>query len=469
MKRINILVVIATLLLFSSCKKWLDVKLINTSEEADLFSSEQGFSEALAGVYFKMSGSAFYGQTLSFGMLETMGQTYEYSQVMNGYKIYRDYNYKDQTMEAVSSALWYTFYSNLAAINNIIEWIDKTKAVMTPERRNQIKGEALALRAFHHFDIYRLYAPDIKKDKNVKLLPYQNKFGVETPPAYRTEDFLNMVIADYKAAIELLKDDPIKDAVPYKLVSKDQADQFVARINLYAAKAMLARVYLDMGGEWKKEARKLAEEVIASKKFALMDYRTAINVPEADRDQLFSDEHVFSLRNKAIKESAKGIFKQIVTTDGNLQMPASFKAALYEADNDDFRLNWFTQSYIVKYNIGNEKRFVPKIPLIKLAEMYLIAAECWMEDDPAHAAELLKTFRQSRTLRTIQSQPVTEEIILKEIRKESVGEGQLFYAYKRLDHEIIGSAPEYNVAPSNLVFVIPIPETEISKGNRNNP
>ena len=35
--------------LLCSCNSWLDIKLINQSEESELFSTERGFSEALAG------------------------------------------------------------------------------------------------------------------------------------------------------------------------------------------------------------------------------------------------------------------------------------------------------------------------------------------------------------------------------------------------------------------------------------
>lgn len=70
---------------------------------------------------------------------------------------------------------------------------------------------------------------------------------------------------------------------------------------------LYGRVYLDMGGEYKKEARRLAEEVIESKKFALLDYEKSLNVDNADKDLLFSSEHIFSLRNQDIKTPLKRI------------------------------------------------------------------------------------------------------------------------------------------------------------------
>ena len=248
--------------------------------------------------------------------------------------------------------------------------------------------------------------------------------------------------------------------------NKDQADQYVARMNYYAAKALLARVYLDMGGEYKKEARRLAEEVIESKKFALLDYEKSLNVDMADKDLLFSSEHIFSLRNQAIKTGAEAIHKRVTGSDGNLQMAVGFQSSIYEGDLDDYRLNWYSEIYIVKYTSDNSKRFFPKVPIIRLSEMYLIAAEGWMEDDPGHAAELLQTFKQARTHKEVVSQEVTEDVIMREIRKEFIGEGVIFLTYKRLHHDIWGNTSEDQVKADNNVFVFPIPEDEIEYGNR---
>ena len=83
-------------LMLCSCNSWLDVDLINQSEESDLFSTERGFSEALAGVYCDIAASNMYGQTLSFGMLDIMSRIYDYSQIPNKMKIFRDYDYENK-------------------------------------------------------------------------------------------------------------------------------------------------------------------------------------------------------------------------------------------------------------------------------------------------------------------------------------------------------------------------------------
>lgn len=459
-------------LICCSCNSWLDVELINQSGEAELFDSEQGFTEALAGVYYDMSDNNLYGQNLSFGMIEVMSRTYDYSMIPNGMKIFRDYDYEDSDMEQYIYMIWRGMYANIAAINNILEWSDKNASVLSEARRNQVKGEALALRAMHHYDVYRLFAPDVKRDKDARILPWQAKFGVQAPSVFSTEEYLELVVKDLQEAVRLLENDPIRTVIPYewgngKKENKDRSDQYVARMNYYAAKALLARVYLDMGGEYKKEARKLAEEVIESEKFALLNYEKSLKVEEvADKDLLFSDEHIFSLRNKNIKENAKNLHKQVTDQSGNLQLPAGFQMGVYEGDLQDYRLEWFKGgNYICKFNSDNDERFFPKVPLIRLSEMYLIAAEGWMEDNPDHASELLQTLKQSRTPKEVQPQTVTEDLILQEIRKEFVGEGILFFTYKRLHHMISGNSIDEQIAADDRIFVFPLPETEFEYGN----
>lgn len=62
---------------------------------------------------------------------------------------------------------------------------------------------------------------------------------------------------------------------------------------------------------------------------------------EADKDLLFSDEHIFSLRNKNIKENAKNLHKWVLESGGNLQMSSGFQMGVYEGDLQDYRLEWF--------------------------------------------------------------------------------------------------------------------------------
>ena len=105
------------------------------------------------------------------------------------------------------------------------------------------------------------------------------------------------------------------------------------------------------------------------------------------------------------------------------------------------------------------------MPLIRLNEMYLIAAEC--ENLPKDGYEWLN---QSRDRRGLPALPVVSADdlmtrIRKEYLKEYYGEGQSFFMYKRLYINIPSTENGYNgntYACSVSRFVPPLPADELS-------
>ena len=141
-------------------------------------------------------------------------------------------------------------------------------------------------------------------------------------------------------------------------------------------------------------------------------------------------------------------------------------SSIYEGTNDDIRLaNWIQASnnYLVKYAKENEK-FYPKQVLIKLAEMYLIVAEAKMNLHENDALEYLNTMRRSRILNSNISDKneLNQDVLIAEMRREFLGEGQLFFEYKRLNSPILNVLKD--VPASNSVFVLPIPDSEKEYG-----
>ena len=141
-------------------------------------------------------------------------------------------------------------------------------------------------------------------------------------------------------------------------------------------------------------------------------------------------------------------------------------SSIYEGTNDDIRLaNWIQASnnYLVKYAKENEK-FYPKQVLIKLSEMYLIVAEAKMNLHEDDALEYLNTMRRSRILNSNISDKneLNQDVLIAEMRREFLGEGQLFFEYKRLNSPILNVLKD--VPASNSVFVLPIPDSEQEYG-----
>ena len=237
MKRI-LYIFIGLLFSLTSCNDWLDVELDNKVDDDKLFNTAEGFKEALAGVYSSMSKSSMYGGRLTMEYVDVLAQYYNSNST---YEYWEDYDYENSGCRSIISGMWDNLYSCISQANCILEWADKNAGVLSESDRNQIRGEALALRAFLHFDLYRLFAPDVKWAQNAEGIPYNKEFGVSLPPMYSTKEVVQLVINDLLEAEKCLQNDPIQNVVPYMIrtstsagdvvdkAAKDEMDKYVAQ------------------------------------------------------------------------------------------------------------------------------------------------------------------------------------------------------------------------------------------------
>ena len=133
---------------------------------------------------------------------------------------------------------------------------------------------------------------------------------------------------------------------------------------------------------------------------------------------------------------------------------------------DDYRnrAGWSTSGanrYFYKYADMQDTGTVENtmIPMLRLGEMYLIAAEA-QSDVLANGVSYVNMLRRYRGIST--SLPsLTQELLIYEYIRELYGEGQLFFLYKRLFTTIIRSATgSLNTLPGSNVFVVPLPDSE---------
>ena len=133
---------------------------------------------------------------------------------------------------------------------------------------------------------------------------------------------------------------------------------------------------------------------------------------------------------------------------------------------DDYRCrsNWISSGsarYFYKYSDMTESGRIENtmIPLLRLGEMYLIAAES-QSDVLANGTSYVNTLRRNRGIST-SLEALTPELLKYEYIRELYGEGQLFYLYKRLFSKVIWSYTDSrNTEPSTNLFVVPLPDSE---------
>ncbi|MDE6395392.1 MAG: RagB/SusD family nutrient uptake outer membrane protein, partial [Duncaniella sp.] len=237
----------------ASCTDWLKVDMNDQVMENTLYTNYSGFRAALNGVYLGMND--LYTTHLGAGAIDVMAQYYYVTENDNhSMRMYSGYKYNDAGFESINSNIWSSLYTLLANTNVLLEHTDDDAAVLTPEQRGLIRGEALALRAFFHFDLLRLYGPIYSQTPDEVCIPFQGSSRREIQPLLPASEVIGLIIDDLKEAEALLREyDPIITSGVGNVIMVDDGTSAYdssyrqIRLNYYAVEAMLARAYLWKG------------------------------------------------------------------------------------------------------------------------------------------------------------------------------------------------------------------------------
>ena len=474
MKKIIGLFLIGTLT-FTSCESWLDVTPKVNVEEEDLFKNEQGFKEALTGIYIKMSETPLYGREMTYGFIDQLAQRYNNSQNASA-DYYEEtwYTYPSVRTQNYYETFWKESYNLIANINNLLSNIEKNGQVIYSEGyRDIIEGEALGLRSFLYFDLLRMFGPIYKDNPSSPAIPYRTVFDREQARPVPANQMIDHIIEDLHQAEELLENDPMNISFPVR--PGDSEHPFLQyrfnRMNKYAVKAELARAYLWKGD--KTNAGKYAREVIdATKKEGGKQFEL---ITDNSQDKLGSTELIFSLSmdSETFPDRVKNEF-QLAMWNYYVIFDIDYLYEIFDVAVDgqnDMRMKPGTGfsissdgAYTLKYQQDNFSSVLNNnMPLIKLPEMYYIAAEC--TSDLSEACTLLNQVRGSRGLEDLPQLANAEDLkknLEKEYRKEFYGEGQLWYFYKRYAYPTFNRCPITDMTEKHYRF--PLPDDEVILG-----
>lgn len=486
--------IIIGLIAFTSCKKYLDVKPQSQIDESQLFNSAQGFKEALNGIYTLCSSSDLYGGNITFGYLDVLAQNYQFNDAVS--ENIANFDYTQPLFVNATTDIWNTSYRAIANCNYILGNIDSKKSLFTGNDYQLIKGEALTLRAYIHFDILRMFAPSYASNPNAKGIPYVTNVNVKSTRFSTVTATLDSCIKDLnKAKILLQNTDPITGGYtvgyPGQTTQNEDAnpDLFYQnrrhRMNYYTVCGELARIYLYKNDY--QDALNNAQVVIKSKVFPWTNQDDFFAKDLTKRDRIFYKELIscWFIDNSAINTELTTLFTASppvysATTD---QINDIYETA--QAGADDWRYKqWFlatasvigataTQRAVLQKYIENTAPTANLHPLVapamRLSEMYYIAAEASYNTGKSDSAySYFNTVRRNRgigdSVINVADRPSFNNLLLAEARKEFYGESQIFYMYKRLNHGIPVSNT-YTKPASDKVFVFPLPIAEAEYRN----
>jgi len=489
MKRLIIFLLPAVVLL-GSCMKWLDVKPESQVAADQLFTNKEGYEEALNGIYTRCNDENLYGTELTMGLPDVLALNWLVAPGADylGYLQTSLYNYKDQSFVTRRDSIWGGLYNAIANDNYLLKKLDSTNGILSSSEYALIKGEALALRAYIHFDLLRLFAPSYVSGSGKAVIPYVSTFSNKVTPASTVADFLKFAAKDLSDAKALLRAaDPILSPTYYvgypgfpslgdTSSELKNSNLFLQnrrqRLNYYAVCGELARVYLYMND--KTNALANALEVIQSNKFPWTDFNDFTNVDPQQKDRILYKELIFSWPIPKVDKDFV-LYNYFLTNNG-LYLSADMAQRAYETGGvggSDLRYaQWFTpgtQYLLVKYKRDPTYNLHPIVaPALRKSEMFYIAAECTYASNPSQAFAYVDSVRFNRHIGTAFSATSEDDFLAqltREARKEFYGEGQIFYMYKRLNRGIIGPTGIVN-PPSDATFVLPLPENEIEFGGR---
>ena len=181
--RYNVSFWLGALFLFvtGGCSDYFDVRPKSQVLADELFSTEEGFSDQLTGVYKRLASTSLYGQEMTFGLAEALTQNYD---LATGSEYYEAglYNYENTAVKNKITTVWSQMYSAIANLNIMLEYIDKNPAMFSGDNYRIYKGEALGLRAFLHLDLLRMFAPSYASNAQAPAIPYVMTYSTAVTP-----------------------------------------------------------------------------------------------------------------------------------------------------------------------------------------------------------------------------------------------------------------------------------------------
>ena len=428
----------------SSCvNDWLDVAPSDGTDAGAALTSSSDLAAARTGMYKALKGNSslvdYYGQQFFVYGDVHAGDDYQYNNIggSNRASFYYDMNYQTASeftsSTSSSNVAWKSPYIVIGRANRIIAAAEGGALSDAAEAKATIDQYAAeVLRALAHFDLVRIYGKPYTEDQGASL-------GVPLVTGVLESNAKPARSTVAEVYTQVVKD--LTEAISSNALATETEPGYVS---VWGAKAILSRVYLNMGDY--ANALSVAEDIIKNSGAALWTRDQYLKAWDASTPN--ESEFLFRLNvaGSTDNNDLNGI-GNLQQRDGYKEMVATKKFVdMLTSDPEDVRNDMFLPATAAKEvaTYGTNKVYLNKlrgqggnlrnvtiVPIIRLSEVYLTAAECaFRNNDKTKAVEYLNDLVKNRTtteasLATVDN--ITLERILIERRKELIGEGQRYF------------------------------------------
>ena len=476
-----------------SCNKWLEATSSTQVSDITLFSSRSGFQDALCGVYISMGSEYEYGEMWTWYVNDLAYGPYA-QQSSPLLTAIQNHDWNSNYVTPLTEGMWRAGYFSIANANKVLYELDEKPDIVSDRiERNLMKGELLALRAYIHFDLMRMFGLAQLKEADLDkyTVPYATSYDKEPAPQKTYRETLTLLEKDLDEAILLLEEDPVRGNASAEFMANANADGFWdardKRMNYFAAKALKARVLLFRGepDAAAAQAREVIDETAAAGVVKWVDAEAMTKATSNDVvDWTFSSEQLFALEVSGLQSLTDAMLFNTLTTgassiivDKNISDITIFNPVIISA-SEDIRgpalMYKFYGNQYRPYKYYNNSSYAPeyrnRVPMVKISEMYLIIAEAAAEKgDDAKVKEVLSEIRSHRGIQDVESSffgfSLGMDTVFLEYVKEFIGESIGYYAARRMMPKmkmLINMHPDW--LPRLWVTPYPYPTDELSYG-----
>lgn len=436
----------AALLSLSSCgDSFFEQYPSNNITEGNFYKTDDDFNQGIYSCYHKMKTQmGFYVNELAY----RSDECYLESMAVSTQDRYDIDHFQEKSNNGILKDVWNAWYNGIYRCNDVLNHMEGKNIA----NADKYRGEALFLRSWWYFTLYRVFGP--VPVTTVVVSPADAKKVARCSD----EDMYRRLSEDLSEAIDLLP-------------AKKSAE--VARVTKIAAQALLAKVYLTFGKY--PEAQAVLEEAMKDGSYGLMSSTAQV----FDVANKMNREIIFALYYNKTNDNGHGYWYSTTTgVMADIKNPTAQFKSLYSSEDSRLNLiNTYTKinsnlyamtkwmdTYDAQYTtqVGND------FPLIRYADVVLMYAEALGQQGRiADAIPYLNRTRTRAGLPELSSEDVaTKEKFIRELAdergREFALEGQRWFDLVRL-----GLAVDYfkdlgySVDSHNLLFPIPQDQIEI--------